>query len=462
MSDLQAPTLSRWRRWWLDAKALAVPLAAYWGALGIGMALFLAVVVLMTNQGPQDLFLMASLVGGCAISVALGQALALLRLRTWTILAIGSVSWGALLLAAGVAIETVGEDLAGPLIILLFLGPFWALAGVWSLRTQGALLATWAPLMWLVVRILVIAENRGSAQNWFDGNKWAVWDVLTAPVLLLGVVLMLIYLVSRELHRLHRWRFGPGGPDLPRTERLDSARRSRLGIGCGGVLALAMLALVLTVATALVAPYLWRTAPEDEGDPNHQSQSQSEQPSEGKEQPNQDSQQDSGDGQGQGDGEAEEKTPQERMQEALRQGAAAVVNLLLLLLLALAILVVFGPPIRRQLLLTHLRRSFWPVPPTREIEQSWRLVELVLADHGVHRQPQETRLALAERAKAELDDMDHLPLERCAEVADRVTYGLGLRPDDSMMARRAAEMAFQTLWERLSELGKIRANYRWL
>jgi hypothetical protein len=53
------------------------------------------------------------------------------------------------------------------------------------------------------------------------------------------------------------------------------------------------------------------------------------------------------------------------------------------------------------------------------------------------------------------------PLLESAEIADRAAYGLGLDPLDETRARRNAEMAYQAVWDTLSEWAKIAAIYRW-
>ena len=139
-----------------------------------------------------------------------------------------------------------------------------------------------------------------------------------------------------------------------------------------------------------------------------------------------------------------------------------LVMLVTMLILALLALAVFGPPARRVLLLRHLRRPFWPVEPSRRVSQSWRLVEIALGDLGIDRRPGDSAEGLAARARGHGGLFDPEDLARCAAIADRVEYGLGLQPADTMFARRTAEMTYQSVWEELTELQKIRAMYRLL
>ena len=114
------------------------------------------------------------------------------------------------------------------------------------------------------------------------------------------------------------------------------------------------------------------------------------------------------------------------------------------------------------LLLQYLRRPFWPVAPSRRVAQHWRLVEIALADADLHRQPGDSATALARRASVEVALLDPESLQRAAEVADRVAYGMGIAHDDVMVARRAAEMTYQSVWDDLSEWARWKAMYRLL
>jgi hypothetical protein len=136
--------------------------------------------------------------------------------------------------------------------------------------------------------------------------------------------------------------------------------------------------------------------------------------------------------------------------------------LLLIVILSLLGILVFGPPLRRSLLLSWVRRPPLPTPPSARVEGAWRLVEVALGDLGVERQPGDTAARAVERARERLPRTLNLdPLVEAAEIADRVRFGLGLDPLDEMRARRNAEMAYQAVWEGLGELDKIRAVYRW-
>ena len=106
----------------------------------------------------------------------------------------------------------------------------------------------------------------------------------------------------------------------------------------------------------------------------------------------------------------------------VRQGAQMGCALLTMLILAIAGLMVFGPPTRRQLLLSHLREPMWPVPPSRRARLHWRLAELALADAGIHRKPGDSARDVALRAVDRYPGVNLEALVSAAEIADRVAY----------------------------------------
>jgi len=453
-----SPTASastRWRRTWMELRAAAVPVVAYWAMTALAFTLLLALYILDEGKG-EGLLIFAGIAVTTVIGIGLGQLAALLRLRTW-ILALTTATFWLGLLAIAALQPPLPEDVLIALAIFGLMLPFFLLAGLWSLRVHMGLLATWAPLMYLTVSIIVIAEEfTGRATYWLAGEKWAVWDLFSLPVLLLGVGFLVVYLAARERHRIQLWRFAPAGPELPRS---DFEVRKGGGLGCGQVLAVLALTLVLAGGAALIAPYLWRSGPggEDDGTTTtQQATEQAQDPSGGCNQQSQQSQQDGHQGQ-------QPDPTQEQVVEAVKQAGISLMTLILVVLLALVGLLIFLPPMRRALLLRHLRKPLWPVPPTRQVLQAWRVVEIALADIGVDRRPGDSAASLARRAVDALPpDVDHTDLLRCAHVTDRVLFGLGVDPGDPEHARRTAEMTYQAVWELLGEGQRLRAVYRFV
>lgn len=481
-----ATTTSRRRRLWADAKALALPIGAYWTSVLVGMSMFTVLIFVTKGIDTEGVTIMSGFWAGTIGGIAVGQVLGLLRLRTPLVASLagglGLITWLGLV---GVA---VGDPTGGGLIlfavVFVFVFPFFLMSGLWSLGVHTGILATFAPIVWITGTVLVIAEETDTDDAWFAGDKWAIWDLFSAPVLALGVLMILVYLVAREVYRLHHWRLGPVGPDLPLHDNRRGVARGRATPGCGGMFAIVALGTALTFTTALVAPYLWRTGPADDADnstdrsaPNDADQdglSDRQEQKRGTDPNNPDT---DGDGRTDGtevrqgtdpkvadaapaDGQGLSEEQMQMAREVARKAGFSLLMLLLMLALGLFGVVVFGMPLRRMLVVQHLRAPFWPVDPTLRVQQHWRMVEIAIGDLGIARNPGDSAAALVERALSETRLVDPDALRRCAVIADRVAYGMGIAPDDTMLARRTAEMTFQTVWSELSEWEKFKAMYR--
>jgi hypothetical protein len=523
-------------RWWIDTKALAWPVATYWLSTMAAFTLFFGLIIYGEGVDEETPLVIGIFGSSTAVGIAVGQIVGIARIRTWlAVTVLGPLCFAGFFL--GMYLEGSGLKDVGMFIgLFFFFAGMFMTAGLWSVRIHMGPLAAWAPLVYLVGCTIYIAEEiTNSDQYWHSGEKWRTFDVVSAPVLLAGVMMLLVFLVSRETHRLHLWRFAPKGPDLPRTVRRRDDLRGLAGLrtmlggraGCGGLLALILLGVALTAATAVVAPYLWRTGPRDgdgdgeippgvedtdgdgvpdeaedvdgDGDPNNDDTDGDGIPDymdpdddgdgvpTATEDPNGDGDRSNDDSDGDGtpdylDGDQPpppdqgcnqsspppEDPPEgmpeaEQMKRVVKNAGISLMALIMMLLLAIASFFVFGPPVRRTALLTHLRRPLWPVPPTRRILHHWALVEVALGDIGVRRRPGDTASTLAARAVAALpSDWDTAPLLEVAEIADRVVYGLGVAPSDSDRARRSARMTYEAVWELMREREKIKAVYRWV
>jgi hypothetical protein len=335
-------------------------------------------------------------------------------------------------------------------------------------QSGRALFGAWVPLVYASGTAIVMAESSGRVAEWHAGAKWAIWDLFTFSVLAASIVLFLAYLAAREAHRLHVWRGAPGGP-LQGSVVEDGAARPRLTLG-GWALVL-VLAGGLSVGTAALAPYLWRTAPADDGGGSSGGGGAGGSGSAGSGSGG------PGPGSGGGDGlrrrgrtERPMGTPTEEMQRNLQPlrsaGVDPLATLVTLLILGLLGLLLGGPPARRLLLERRLRAPPWSVPPARRVQELWALVALVLADLGVPAREGEPAEAHVARARAALGalpstDAEIAGLAEAAAIADRVRFGLGMAPGDVGAMERAACWAADTAWERLGERAQLRALYRW-
>ena len=433
---------------WQALKEAAVPVLVYDAAVIFSFLAFCGAVLVSDGIDAGGIVILIVLGLTTAAGVLAGQVLAFLRIRTWILILFGAFCW-MLSLAVGLAMGALGE-FAAIIALSIWLFPIALTGGLWSLETHRALWSTWLPLLYSTAAVIIWSENMGNADRWFAGQKWALWDIVTIVILAVTIVLTLFYLLARETHRLALWRRGPTAPLAP-TLQEKGAARPRLTI-LSTVLLLGM-AVVLTIATAVLSPYFWRTGdPGDhEADNGGETQEQTEPPPEP----------------GENEflkklGEALEKMAQQAVEAGEKAGGTVCTALSLLILAALG-LIVGDRPLKRLFLVRHLRDPFWSVPATGRIENGWRLVEIAMADAGVYPRPGEDAAGLARRAApvlAKLSPVEVHGLEDAAEIADRVRFGLGVGDKDVEVMQRFAAWAIDTVWERLGDGEQVRCMYR--
>ncbi|AKF04096.1 hypothetical protein [Sandaracinus amylolyticus] len=399
-----------WRR---DAKELARPALTYLAWVVVMVAMFDLVLLVLEGFSGEVLVMLVVLSASTIAGVLIGQALAIARVRG-SALGCATMLWyaGSCVVSGALA---AGGPLGGVLIALLFLTPIFVSGGAWSLASSRALFAAWVPLIYGTGAMFAILERDDRVGVWEQGDKWAIWNVTTALILFLTIALLLVYLVMRERHRLHRWRHAPRAL-LAGTVIERGAARPRLTVM--GWVALVVAGLMLTAGTLFIAPYLFRTAPE-EGEPDGESQSQEQTEQESEEEIEQSE-----------DGEGDAAAQAERAARALAQ---AVCPAMIALLLIAAMAAVAWRPVRRLVIVEVLRRPRWRVAPTTRIRMGWRLIEIALGDLGIDADPSVDASELVRRHEAKLGAIDAELLARlraAAALRDRVAYALALEPDD--------------------------------
>ena len=435
---------------WAQIKEAAVPVVMYHVVLLFSLAAFCAVVLVTEGFDPGGLFVLVFLAGTTLIGTVLGQIMAFLRIRTWVAMVLGVICWG-LAFGLGLATSAVLGSAAVFVFLFLFMLPIAMTGGIWSLETHRATWSIWLPMVYTSATAIIWAKKTGLDDNWFAGDKWAVWDIASLGVFGTTVILTLLYLVTRETHRLALWRRGPTAPMQP---TLKEAGASRPRITPLGFATITVLTIVVTLATAVISPYLWRTGPSDgEGEPTGQSSGQSS---------------------GQGEGEPAEpsedgpflkavKELAEKGVEAAEHAGGSICSLLMLAILAVIGLLIAGPPLRRLFVVRHLQDPLWHVANTTRIEMGWQLVEIALGDAGVPVRMGEDAAGLARRAAPMLKELSAVQvhgLEDAAEVIDRVRFGLGVGPKDVATMERFARWTYDTVWERLSDWQQVKCMYR--
>lgn len=432
-----------------DLAELARPALVYHAWTILMIALFDLVILVLEGFDGGTLAMLAVLSVSTLAGVGIGQALAIARVRGW-VLGSAAMVWYWLLCLITLPFASAGL-LGGVVLAALFLVPIFVSGGVWSLASGRALFAAWVPVIYGTGAIFAILERGDRVRAWEHGDKWAIWNVGTAMILFLTIALLLVYLVQRERHRLHRWRFAPRallagsviekGPARPRLTAL-------------GWVALVAMGLLVTAGTLLMAPYLFRTEERDR--PRREQQQQE------RGQGQQEERRGQGQGQEQAPGSPSDETAAQA-ERAARALAEAVCPLLIGLLIFSGMLALAWRPMRRLVVIEFLRHPPFPIPPTTRIRFGWRLVEIGIGDLGIERDPSIDASALVQRHAARLGAIDEELYERllrAAELRDRVHYGLGIDPGDVERFLEDADRAFVIATNRIDAQTEAKNAFR--
>lgn len=397
-------------------------------------------------------------VGGVLAAVAVGHVLGnILGLAGFRLIPISIIFWGAII-AASMSAAALGYFAA-----FLIVGVIAAYGGYLGVASRFDVLASWYPLTFCVGGAIHWMNAHRAVETFNAGAKYALWDPFTIVCLAGGVFWMLLFLATRNSSSLTVWQ------EVARPKAADASDDAVAVArpGRGSILVLMAFTLVALGTTALVSPYLFRTADHDgEGEQQTESKGKGQGQGDGSEYKgkkakgkgkstakNDDGSSKSksghrrgrgGQGDGEGDG-AEDDPDTEGASEAAMEAAALAVKILAGILLAALLLLflylVVMPPIRRAFLMKHLEKPLWPVAPTSRVMNHWRRALAVLAAQGIEPMAGETASDFAKRAteevRAELQ-CDAPGLVDAAAIVEKIAYaGRGLGQADEQAVKEA-------------------------
>jgi hypothetical protein len=320
----------------------------------------------------------------------------------------------------------------GALGAFVMIGLVATLGGYLGIASRLDVVASWYPLSFAIGGAILWMNTHQAVSTFNAGEKHAVWDPFTIVCLAGTVFLMLLFLATRHSLGLTVWQeVGRPAGSSPVTV----ARPGR-----GSIVVLLLFTVFVLGATAMVAPYLFRTAPGDQngadeakedGKEQHASKKKKKKKKKkkGRGTPGSGESSDGGDA-----GEDEDEDDDNGIGEAAAEALALALKVFLAILAAaLALLVVWSgilPPFRRRFLIRHLERPRWPVPPTARVKNLWRRALVPLDVMGISPEPGETPRDFAKRTEAELA-LEGAGLADIAAIVERVDYaGRGLGSDD--------------------------------
>ena len=464
--------------WWRQLKEAAGALVAFW-ALAAFSLVALCGVVLWFNHSAEDATILFAIFATSVAGLLCGQLIGFARVRPWLVwTGVCTSILGGILFFAYVPMTPMLEYVA----IFLVFFPLAFNSGIWTLRARMHLLGVWYPLMLAVGAVIIVAEESGGSAAWFAGRKWAIWSIPSFTILAGVILLTLVYLVAQESYSLARWRAEGSAPDRRETRQ---SGKPRVRLSLAGWAAILLLSAGLTVVTAVVAPYLWRSAPADDGQTTDGGDGGSgnggsagggghgsggggsggdSDGSGGSSGGSGNSGGDSG-GSGGGSGGSDQFDGEglgERAQQAL--GVLAYLLLLLLFMAVLAVIVaILYRPARRAVMLHHFQDPLWAVPPSAQIVNLWRRTEVALRDAGFDPHPWESAPTVATRARGVLAPRLGTAgndLQAAAEVYRRAAFGLGVGDADVAQMRAAAACVVDALHRGAALGDRFRAQFR--
>jgi len=403
-----------------------------------------SVVALLTSiwgNASADLHLTGAIIGGTLVGQALGNLIALLRIR------LPMVMVGFLVAFIGIAATSGATGAFALWLFLIFLA---SLSGYLSLGSQFDMVAAFWPLSLSVGAAIVRIQNIGRVSTWTQGNKHGIWDFLSIAYLMGAIFFLLLFLATRQSLALSNWQ----------TNSHQDARQTRLARpGRGSILPVSVLTILILISTSLLSPYLFRAESRDGDRREDKSGEQSPPPEKG------------GCNKQQQQSYDEEEVPEEPkppeaapfdlsiLALAFRIFAWLLVFVVVLLILYFA----FFPPLRRRLLLRHMRSPLWPVPPTSRVLNLWQRVLATLAILELRPEVGEGPTAFSARATEALAAMLGVrPTTLCdaASLMEKIGYeGRGLAAGDEESMRQHVEQFLSQIEPRIATRQRFLAHW---
>ena len=404
------------------------PLAAY-GLFAFSAFVALLLAIAFTNGSSRDIGKLVVICVAGLVGVGVGQLVGLARLKTAPALiaAVGLIaaSFGILALSdirgGGDTLEVVLTSLA-----------FFVMAipcGIASLQHRYELFAAFWPAVGWIGAVLAVLEDQQRLAAW-DRDKMHIWTPSTVGILSGFVVTLMIYLAAKQTMRIELWQALSGA-----TERRISRRTTLATVPRKNLVPLLLLALLLTGIVAVLAPYLWRTGP-------------------GK----------GGGGDGEPDDAPKVRGPDidgDALVRTLQQMGQATLEALKHLW-PLLLLFVFYRPLKRMLLLRHLRKPLVPTPPSERIDNLWEYVRIAAEDAGVFTLPADSVEELVTRIRLSLASESAVSpsLERAAEIYTTTRYGFVVAAGAAANMQIAAETTARELRATLGWAKKFTNGWR--
>ena len=111
-------------------------------------------------------------------------------------------------------------------------------------------------------------------------------------------------------------------------------------------------------------------------------------------------------------------------------------------------------PLRRALVLRHLRRPFWTETVDQRVSNAWQLVLVGLRDAGWRADGGEAPRELAKRANVD-------GVEDCATILDRARHGIRIDREDLDKMVSSADTAYRGARTKVGRVARMISWLRW-
>lgn len=411
-------------------------LVTYWLLLVSGYVVLLGVAFRYWGPDEELLVLLPVLVGASTVGVALGNLLALVRLRGWLV---QSVVWFTIVTLSCTVAIAAGPHVAGGAIAFLTS----VSCGHAAMQRRALLTTLWVPAVCWVGAMLTVIEQHGGVRRWEAGHKEAVWDPTALALLGTLVTLYFAFLAGQARYHQAVWAAGATETSATLTQHLKGAA---LRLTRRGGLALVLLALLVTGAIATIAPYLWRTGARDghrPGDGSGDARGRDRRPPPG-----------DPDRPGRSAPRPDAQALRDALSRAARRARQQAEDVL-----PFVPLFFLNRPVRRWWRLRRLRRGGRAEEPTKRALRRWEYVTVALGDVGIRVLPGDTVEELVAKVSGQREARGLPPIPELGAAAaevDRVRFGLGI-PAGTLEALEAhavrayeAIRAPMTPWQRVA------------
>jgi hypothetical protein len=416
--------VSRWAPPFGQAVRMCLrPAIAYLVFTALGSAALLGAVAWYEHGEGRDLLLFVLGLAAGMFGVVAGQIISILRARALPVFVVTTICVAFAGWMMSMSRPPGGEYVAVPMVFFCFAFP----CGLLSLQHRWELLASFWPAVGWIGGVFFILNKEDRVAQW-EQQKVSAW--LPVPLLFLAgfLVCWLFYLASKQALRVELWQSLSGA-----AARRVSKKAEVTAVPRKNLLPILVVAALLFLSTAVLAPFLWRTGKGEHESTKPESEHVDEKPS------------------------RRPKLDPEALAEQLQKLARAAKNTLVNLWPLLFLFILYSPA-KRAFLTSHLLAPIFPAPPSERIDNLWEYIRIAAEDGGVVPTPSDSVEQLLTRIQKAKKDSP--ALADAAQIYIRTRYGFTVGRGDAVTMRKKTIDAARELRKGVGPFTRIRNLWR--